>query len=676
MALHAQDEQSVLFAGGGEMGARMRAFDWTSNALGPVASWPQSLKTCVRIILTSRQPMFVWWGDSLINLYNDAYKTIVGGKHPEALGQPASIVWREIWDQVGPRAQSAMRMNEGTYDEALLLIMERHGYAEETYYTFSYSPVPNDQAGTGGILCANTEDTQRIIGERQLSLLRALASDTAEARSAEDVCVRAALSIAKHPHDLPFALIYLADQEKRTLTRAGAAGIDLTHAAAPEVIDVENAEGWPWARALHEQHPIIVTEPEKLIRDLPRGAWDKPPTRLVFAPIAPSGEIGRAGVLLVGLNPYRVFDESYRGFVGLVAGQLAASIANADAYEHERQRAEALAELDRAKTAFFSNVSHEFRTPLTLMLGPLSDAIASPARQLSGENLDTAYRNALRLLRLVNALLDFSRIEAGRAEASFEPTDLGALTVDLASAFRSAIERAGLRFEVDAPALWEPIYVDHEMYEKIVLNLLSNALKFTFDGTISVRLRVTASHAELVVSDTGTGIASHELDNVFKRFHRIGGTRSRTHEGSGIGLALVAELVRLHGGAISVTSELGSGTAFTVRIPRGRSHLPEARVRSTPVLSATALGAVPFVQEAERWLPSAREALSLVPEELVAPELSRDSRLRGARILLADDNADMRDYVSRLLQEHYAISAVSDGRQALEVALVDPLTWC
>ena len=167
-------EAADFLSSGGEMGGRMRAYDWSASPLGPADRWPQSLKTAVRIMLTSRQPMFVWWGEELINLYNDAYKAIVGGKHPEALGQPASHVWREIWDQVGPRAESAMSKNEGTYDESLLLIMERYGYPEETYYTFSYSPVPNDQGGTGGIICANTDDTQRIIGERQLSEVQPL----------------------------------------------------------------------------------------------------------------------------------------------------------------------------------------------------------------------------------------------------------------------------------------------------------------------------------------------------------------------------------------------------------------------------------------------------------------------------------------------------------------------
>src|SRR4028118_1432561 len=194
---------AAFLAGGGEMGQRMREADWSRSPLGPVERWPRSLKTAVRIMLTSRQPMFVWWGTELINLYNDAYKAIVGGKHPEALGQPASHVWREVWDQVGPRAESTLLRNEATYDESLLLIMERHGYAEETYYTFSYSPIPSDDGGTGGIFCANTDDTQRIIGERQLALLRELAARSADARTFEEARGPRGRCRGGGPADLP-----------------------------------------------------------------------------------------------------------------------------------------------------------------------------------------------------------------------------------------------------------------------------------------------------------------------------------------------------------------------------------------------------------------------------------------------------------------------------------------
>jgi signal transduction histidine kinase len=609
-------------------------------------------------MLTSRQPMFVWWGDELINLYNDAYKAIVGGKHPQALGQPASMVWREIWDQVGPRARSAMTANEGTYDEALLLIMERHGYREETYYTFSYSPVPDDSGEAGGILCANTDDTQRIIGARQLALLRELASSTADARTIEDVCTRSIQAIGTNPQDLPFALIYLVDSfpgDSHQLSLAACAGISADHPVSV----------WPFEQVLRTHTPALVDDLEALGR-LPKGAWDGPPHQAVVFPIAPSGATGRSGILVAGLNPYRLFDDGYRGFLGLVAGQIAAAIANAQAYEQERSRAESLAELDRAKTAFFSNVSHEFRTPLTLMLGPLEEL---SARSEPDGLVQVAYRNGLRLLKLVNSLLDFARIEAGRVQADYEPTDLAALTADLASSFRSATEKAGLRLTVDCPTLPQPVYVDRDMWEKVVLNLISNAFKFTFEGEIAVLLEPSpdGAAAKLTVRDTGTGIPLREMPNLFKRFHRVEGARGRTHEGTGIGLALVQELVKLHGGSILVKSDLGQGSDFAVYIPFGTAHLPQDRIGAASTAVSTATRAEAYVDEAIGWLPQNGERLPLAP--WFAGEAKPDSR---GRVLLADDNSDMRDYIQRLLDPHFDVESVSDGQLALEHALAKP----
>src|SRR5678810_171171 len=287
--------------------------------------------------------------------------------------------------------------------------------------------------------------------------------------------------------------------------------------------------------------------------------------------------------LAVGINPQRPFDEQYQSFVDLAAGQLATAITNAQAYDDERKHAEALAEIDRAKTAFFSNVSHEFRTPLTLMLGPVEDSLTDgdqplPPRQR--ERQEMIRRNALRLLKMVNSLLDFSRIEAHRAEAVYELTDLAAFTAELASTFRSTIEKAGLRFTVDVADLHVPAYVDREMWEKIVLNLLSNAYKFTLEGEITVSLRGVDKTIELEVRDTGTGIPAAELPHIFERFHRVEGTRGRTQEGTGIGLALVQELVRLHHGEISVET-------IGARRAGGSSAVGRA-----------------FVEEAARWLPT------------------------------------------------------------------------
>jgi len=655
------------------MGERMRAFDWAATSLGPVARWPESLKTCVRIILTSRQPMFVWWGEELINLYNDAYRSIVGGKHPGALGQPASVVWREIWDQVRPRAERAMRGNEGTYDEALLLIMERHGYQEETYYTFSYSPVPNERGGTGGIICANTDDTQRIIGERRMALLRDLAARTVDARRPEDACTEAARALAGDDRDLPFALIYLTEPGSEAVALAGAAGVAPGHAVAPHRLlpsPAGVAAGpWPVFEVLRDHAPRLIEDLSPVAAALPAAPWGRPPSRAVVWPLIPRGQSGRAGALVVALNPYRLYDEEYRSFVGLVAGQIVASVASAQAYEQERQRAEALAEVDRAKTTFFSNVSHEFRTPLTLMLGPQEDALASAEGALAGEALKGVHRNTLRLLKLVNNLLDFSRIEAGRAQARYQPTDLSALTVDLASAFRSAIERGGVRFAVDCPSLPEPVFVDRGMWETIVLNLLSNAFKFTLDGRIAISLRQVDRRVVLSVTDTGVGIPEHELPRMFERFHRIETPEARTHEGSGIGLALVAELVRLHGGEISVTSRHRQGTTFAVSLPLGREHLPAERVSAVADgQAAPAARANQFVEEALRWVPAGESGPTSTVSNDAAGEQGPPPRQLMGRVLVADDNADMRDYLARLLSDHWNVETVTDGEQALAAA--------
>ena len=364
-----------------------------------------------------------------------------------------------------------------------------------------------------------------------------------------------------------------------------------------------------------------------------------------------SGQDRATGFLVAGVSPRRPLDDQYRAFFDLLTTQISTTVANARAYEAERRRAEALAELDRAKTTFFSNVSHEFRTPLTLMLGPVADILAEmdslPASQR--DRLEIAHRNGLRLQKLVNTLLDFSRIEAGRIQASYEPTDLSSLTAELASNFRSACDRAGIDLVVACPPLSESIYVDPDMWEKIVLNLISNAFKFTLSGRIEARLRESGEQVELSVHDTGVGIPAADLPKVFERFHRVEVSRGRTQEGSGIGLALVRELVKLHGGSVRVESVVDEGSVFTVTLPKGKAHLPQDRINVRRTLTSTAFGAAAFVSEALRWLPAGNDHPS--------SQLEIDGNLKTKRplIVLADDNADMRDYVSRLLADRYEV---------------------
>ncbi|TWS94441.1 response regulator [Reyranella sp. CPCC 100927] len=666
-----------FLVGGGEMGRRMRAHDWAATPLGPPARWPRSLKTAVRIMLTSRQPIWIGWGQALTYLYNDAYKSIIGGKHPQALGQPTAMVWREIWTDIGPMLATAMGGDEGTYVEQQQLIMERNGYPEETYYTFSYSPVPDDDGGVGGIICANSDDTQRVISERQLSLLRDLAAGTADSRTWQEACERAARMLETNPRDMPFALIYTAEPGSLDVTCASLCGIDPGHPAAPAVMRAGHAP-WPFSEVLRRQETRLVDDiAARFATGFRVGVWPQAPRQAAILPLPAIGDKARAGVLIVGLNPFRLFDDSYRGFLALVAGQIAASIANALAYEQERQRAEALAEVDRAKTTFFSNVSHEFRTPLTLMMTPLEQVLARSEQTLPADVralLEIAHRNSMRLLKLVNALLDFSRFEAGRVEANYEPVDLAQFTVDLASNFQSVLARAGLAFVVVCPPLPAPVHVDRDMWEKVVLNLLSNAFKFTFEGEIAVVIDASAdgSHAELTVRDTGTGIPASELPHLFERFRRVEGARGRSFEGSGIGLALVQELIKLHGGRIGVASEVGRGSTFTVSLPFGTTHLPSDKIGRARAGRSTSVRAQAYVDEALGWLSTESEIDEEAPQTAAAEDLSTSGAISDARdrlVLLADDNADMRQYVQRLLRSAgFRVEAVTDGEAALAAA--------
>jgi signal transduction histidine kinase/DNA-binding response OmpR family regulator len=642
-----------LFDGTSEIARLMREIDWSKTPWGASRDWPRSLRTAVRIMLTSRFSMWMLWGPSYTAVYNDAYRPTLGTKHP-ALGLPANVMWAEVWPEIVSRLEIVLEKGESTWDEALMLFLERSGYLEETYHTFSYSPIPDDEGGIGGMLCVVTEETDRVIGERRLALLRDLGARLAGTRTEAQVFAAVEGTLGPGTKDLPFSLGYLFEDggQARLLSRSGfAAG----HSEAPERVEPGSPSLWPLSEALASSEPVTLDLPPRP-DGWPRGPWRVPPQRALVIPLAQQGQTRPAGAFIAGVNPYRAFDEPYRDFLRLFAGQIAAALANARAYEQERQRAEALADLDRAKTAFFSNVSHEFRTPLTLMLGPIGEMVSVSDGPVHDE-LALVHRNGLRLLKLVNTMLEFSRIEAGRVQASYEPTDLAELTADLASVFRSATDKAGLELRVDAPKLSQPVYVDRDMWEKIVFNLVSNAFKFTLQGSIEVGLREEGRTARLTVRDTGSGVPAHELPRLFERFHRVEGTRGRTHEGTGIGLALVQELVKLHGGAIEAASEVDKGTTFTVSLPLGKAHLPQDRIRTAQAHPAAARSGNAYVEEALRWLPQEAQAEGAPPPTEVPGR---------AHVLLADDNADMRDYIRRLLGDRWEVTAVANGREALQ----------
>ena len=454
-------------------------YDWSRTTLGPMESWPQSLRTVLGVVMDTPFAMLIMWGPDLIQMYNDGYIPIFGDKHPRSLGQAAQECWADIWNDVGPLLRGVYERGEAVFFENLPLMMQRHGGYQQAYFTFSYSPVREDDT-VRGVICVVNETTAHVLREREMA-----------------------------------------------------------------------------------------------------------------------------------------------------------------------ERAEALAEIDRVKTQFFNNVSHEFRTPLTLMLGPLEELARTIPEYELRQSADLARRNALRLQKLVNTLLDFSLVQSGLTERRDTAVDIGVLTADLASEFRSALDHAGLLLHVRVDEGLVAL-VDQAMYEKIVLNLLSNALKFTFEGGVTVDGSRDGNEYLLRVSDTGTGISESELPHLFERFRRVHGAKSRTHEGSGIGLALVHELVALQSGTITVESVVGAGTTFTVRLP-----ILGDRADAAPAAGDTKLLRQGFREEAES-----------IVRNVTQVAVHREKH--AASVLVADDNGDLRTYLSRILSPLYNVTLASDGEEALK----------
>jgi len=659
------DEVSWL-SGGGDMAALIRTIDWSRTPLGPLHTWPQSLRTSVSLCLSSTFPILVAWGPEYIQIYNEAYRPICGGKHPASMGEPFKVCWATALPVVGDKFDRAQQ-GEGTYIKDQRMFLDRYGYLEEAFMTFSFSPIRDESGDVGGIFHPITETTALVLNARRTQSLRDLSAAIDGARTVDDIGRQLATLDQELALDVPFLLFYQLDAEAGVLRLRGGAGIEAGSALAPPETPLDDA-CWPFAAAAAARDRLQLDGLADRFGAMRCGPYDHPPSSALVLPLTLPGQQQPFGFVVAGVSACRALDTEYLNFYALLNAAFNAAVGNVTAYEQEQRRAEELARIDRAKTAFFSNVSHEFRTPLTLILGPLDDALASdglaPAQR---RHIETTHRNALRLLKLVNSLLDFSRIEAGRVQATYLAVDLARLTTDIASVFEAAMDKGGLAYTLDLQAPGEPAYVDRDMWEKIVLNLVSNAFKFTLSGGVTVTLREHEGRVLLSVRDTGSGIPAAELPRVFERFHRIEGAAGRSMEGSGIGLALIQELVRLHGGTISARSVLGEGSEFIVDIPLGHAHLPGERI-ATGVDGPPRMSAA-FVEEALRWLPGADDgAAAQAPEggSPLQPDAARP------RILIADDNSDMRAYLKSLLAPHAEVVLCGDGEAAYAQLLADP----
>jgi signal transduction histidine kinase len=655
------NEIAEVLVGGGECGALMRQVDWANTPVGPVEGWPQSLRTALSILLSTRQPMFMWWGPELVQFYNDAYRPSLGeDKHPSAMGQRGEECWLEIWPVIGPLIQGVMTEGRATWAEDQLIAIPRDGVLREVFWTFGYSPIREESGRIGGTLVTCTETTQRVLSERRLRTLRDMAVRAPETTSDKAAVELAARVLSSNPADLPFCALYLLEPDGHSAALAALSGLEPSSPLTPARVTPEAAP-WPFREVLDTRQAVVDTGVQQRFPGLRAGPWPEALTTAMVVPVPQPGRAELAGLMVAGVSPRLKLDEAYASFLGLAAKQVGVAVAHARAEAETRRRMEALAELDRAKTAFFSNVSHELRTPLTLILGPVEDRLANKEEPLPPreyEWVELVRRNAQRLEKLVNTLLEFARHEEGRARATLRPMDLAELTREAASLFESAAQRVGLSLTVDCPPLPELVWVDPEAWEKVVLNLVSNAVKYTRAGGITVRLRVAGATVLLEVEDTGEGIPPEELPHVFERFYRVRGAFSRSHEGSGIGLALVRELARMHGGDVSVESQPGQGSRFTVSLPLGKAYpSADALAAGMPVgHGAPGRTARAFVEEALHWTPT--------PGDTPAPPAATAGA--RARILLADDNADLRHYVSGLLASAFDVEAVADGREALQ----------
>jgi PAS domain S-box-containing protein len=654
------------------MGKVVAAKDWSQTPLGPIEAWPQSLRTTVSLCLSSNFPISIAWGPERTQIYNDGYWPICGAKHPYSMGQDFKECWLSAWPVIGEAFESASA-GQTAFLTNQRLFLDRNGYLEETFFTFSFSPIHDESGAVGGLFHPVIELTQQSLAERRLQVLRDIATDTANVNNINEALAQLSQTLTGHYLDVPFALFYRVDDESQQARLVENAGLKRNSHGAPEQVDLASSTslGWPLAEALHTGKCVQVDDLPGRFKPFRCEPYPEAPKSALILPLCYKGQ-GHPNVLLVaGVSPRRPLDEAYRSFYEMLGASVTTTLVKAHSYEEERRRAEALAELDRSKTVFFSNVSHEFRTPLTLMLGPLEELQArfapfgeNPAAA-EYEQLTLVHRNSLRLLKLVNNLLDFSRIEAGRMEAAYEATELAAFTAELASVFRSVADKSGLKLIVSCPALPEPVYVDRQMWEKIVINLLSNAYKHTFEGEIEVALRWCGKQVELVVRDTGVGIVEDQLEHIFNRFHRVQNVRSRTLEGTGIGLALVQELARLNGGEVRVTSTPGVGSTFTVAIRTGIAHLQAEQLHPSRAQNSHLIGADFFIDEAFRW-DSGTVKESYTGKQTDTAKTSWLATSGGVRIVLADDNTDMRSYVARLLQEGgYDVIAVGDGEAAL-----------
>lgn len=587
-------------ADGGESvaGRLLLSTDWAATPLGPMEQWPQALRIAVSICLNSRFPMFVWWGEQAINIYNDAYIPVLGQRHPAAFGAPAQRTWADIWHIVGAQRQAVMERGEATWNERVLLVMERNGFPEDTWFTWSYSPIHDDSGAIGGMFCACSEETGRVHAERERDRLMQQAQDAARTLQTWFDNAPGFVALLRGPEFV----------------------FDLVNESYYQLVGHRRLEGLPVEQAL----PEFRTQ----------GYFDL--LRRVYA----SGEpfIGRAMKLMVQRTPGAPLVERYVDFIYQPVRDASGAVTGIFAQGHDVtdqvQATAALEDANRRKDEFLATLAHELRNPLAPIRQAALVAKTSPEPARRDWALAVVERQVGHMARLLDDLLDVSRISRGKLELRLERVDLKTVTDAALEAAWPLMEARQHRLQVQLPEQAVQLDVDPVRIAQVLSNLLSNAAKYTdAGGTITLAADVGDGRVHVHVRDNGIGLTREHLDEVFGLFSQVTAAMDRSQGGLGIGLALSRGLVQLHGGTLHATSAgLGQGAEFTVCLPLPVTEAPRAPGRGAGAAAA---------------------------------EPARASRT----VLIADDNMDALLTMEALLEmQGHTVYTAADGEEALRQA--------
>jgi len=582
--------------GRGECAELVASLDWGQTALGPVAGWSAALRATVRDVLHSRQPMLLFWGPELIQLYNDSFVPSFGrGKHPAAMGQPARACWAEAWPVVGAQIEAVMSCGEPVWFEDALVPIERNGRMEEAFWTYSYSPAFDDDLSIAGTLVIVTETTGRVIATRRLAALAQLGASLSSATGRSDVLDALAAVVAARPDDIPFASIDGGDATRT---------IGIAEDMVPRA-DI--------AEAMRQDAPAL-----ELARGISAGVWPEPVITLLLHR-HPAARLEVA----FGVSPRLPLDDGYRSFLRQLSDQLAAALVRIDS---DGQRAVVMRDLEqalRAKDEFLAMLGHELRNPLA--------PIAAAVEIMKGKDGDTARERATierqlhHVMRLVDDLLDVSRITRGSVELKRRPLDVAELVGVALEIAGPSIERRGHRVLLE---LAEDLHVDGDdaRLTQVIVNLLTNAARYTPEGgEIRILTRRAGERVVVRVADTGIGMAADLVERVFDLFVQGGRSNDGAEGGLGLGLALVKNIVALHGGTVTAASAgAGEGSEFTVELPLCRPPVADQVEPPQPQRPPTGAG---------------KRVLIVDDNEDAAQLLGDLARMSGHEISIAHDPA-------------------------------------